>query len=158
MLQLTLPIALLVIVQGILTPADRAAILTPPNLPQANCIPDGGSDSLCAYKVVPANGTISATAEEIDPFSNDPLGQPDITNPSGNLFIVCIQIMNTGGELSGPNGEVQTGAGEGNCIEVDLDITIGTPVSGSFSNPLGSVSLSMMREKTTTHSADFCAC
>ncbi|GEM_PF-2172105 len=123
------------------------------------CIPDGGADSLCAYVVAPPNGTVTATAEENDTFSNDPLGEPTIMNAGGNVYVVCIQITNDSGSLSGPNGVPQTGTGEGQCIEVDLNVTVGTPASVGGSIPSGAgLTVEYQGRNTTTHSQSFCAC
>lgn len=160
MTHLTLIAALLGAVLSTAGQTEQGKGLVQEPLTPSACIPDGASDSLCAYVVVPANGTITASAEENDTISNDPLGAPTIMNAGGNLFVVCIQITNDGGSLSGPNGVPQTGFGEGDCIEVNLNVTVGTPASLGATVPVvgGGLTFGYQGRNTITCKQSFCAC
>ena len=93
---------------------------------------DGETVQICESVVAADGSSVVADAQEHDSLSpNDPLGGPTITSEGGNLYSVCVGITNTGGDLSGPNGEVQNGGSEGGCIEVllEIDITITTTIT-----------------------------
>lgn len=126
----------------------------------SDCIPDGGTGTLCTQKKLPDDWSLSASAEENDTFSDDPLGEPTITSHGDGLFTICITITNDGGDLSGPNGVVQNGLGEGDCIEVDLEVTTTNPASGGYTIPIigGGRNASTAVKQTTTHSKEFCPC
>ena len=51
--------------------------------------------------------------EEVDTISNDAMGDAKTTDTGAS-----VEVTNSGGDLSGPNGKVQNGIGEGDCIEV----------------------------------------
>lgn len=82
-----------------------------------------------------ADGSSAPTLPEVkpelwedDPVSDDPMGDgvwgpnndPGGASPSG---VVC----NADGDLGGPNGDIQNGGTEGDCIEVYMKIPIWVP-------------------------------
>jgi len=66
----------------------------------------------------------TATAMEADPLDDDEMGAADQTDNGGGSVSFSVPIENKGGHLSGPNGEVQNGFGEGDCIEVYVKVKI----------------------------------
>ncbi len=62
-------------------------------------------------------GSGNPQAKEDDPFASDPMG-PGTPDSSGDT--ASVDVENKGGNLSGPNGDVQNGFGEGSCIEVKM--------------------------------------
>lgn len=116
---------------------------------------DGETTQICSSIVAGGSTNVTANAEEVDPISNDPLGEPTIVSDGGNAYVICVGISNDGGDLSGPNGEVQNGFGEGDCIEVQLEIfiTITTTIT------IGPVTVtSMTVRKSTTDPVKVCPC
>jgi hypothetical protein len=93
------------------------------------CIPDGetsvinvtppavgGTGASQPAEWADGSGQQPAVAPKIfenDPLHDDQMGDGDWANGE-----VQIPITNTGGTLSGPNGEGQNGGTEGDCIEV----------------------------------------
>lgn len=62
-----------------------------------------------------------AKALESDPISSDdPMGN-GLVDPENQT--VSVPVKNDDGDLSGPNGDVQNGVGEGDCIEVYMTVT-----------------------------------
>lgn len=95
------------------------------------CVPDGGTSttSLDRPKLPEAEsgapepsswegGQGSPTAEEHDDAtSNEPMGN---ATPSADGSSASVDVSNSGGDLSGPNGDVVNGGWEGDCIEVQI--------------------------------------
>ncbi|MFT7462137.1 MAG: hypothetical protein ACI9EF_000474 [Pseudohongiellaceae bacterium] len=135
-----------------------------PNDPAVNtasgCIADGESQSVCVSMKVPESWGVSASAKEKDALFDDPLGSPSLFFLRPGVLFACITITNDGGDLSGPNGEVQTGAVEGDCIEVDITMTVTSPRSFGFTLPLigGGISFSGGTHDSKTESQIVCAC
>lgn len=73
-------------------------------------------------------GTGNPQGAEDDAIFDDPMG-PAESADSGETAI--LPVSNSGGDLSGPNGVVQNGAGEGDCIEVYVSWTYRYPVQVS---------------------------
>ena len=88
----------------------------------ADCLADGYTRTICWTIDLTAPGNVvgtsivpgSVTGFESDYGFDDPLGHGTL---NGND--ICIAITNNGGDLSGPNGAVQSGSSEG-CLEVYL--------------------------------------
>lgn len=81
-------------------------------------IPNGQTIDVCA--VVALHGTADITTAkmvECDPGQDDDMGPCSLSEVNGATKITS-SITNNGGMLSGPNGVVQTGSGEGQEIEV----------------------------------------
>ena len=91
-----------------------------------DCLDDGDTRTLCWTIDLTAPGEVvgtsivpgSVTGFEYDWGSDDALGDGTL---NGNE--ICIVISNDGGDLSGPNGTVQSGASEG-CLEVYLSYEV----------------------------------
>lgn len=116
---------------------------------------DGESAQIRAGIVAASGSNVTANAEEVDPLSNDPLGEPTITSEGGSAHEICVESSNDGGDLSGPNGEVQNGIGEGDCIEVQLEIfiTITTTIT------IGPVTVTTATVRSsTTDPVEVCPC
>lgn len=93
------------------------------------CVPDGGSTTITLPRPsLPADlpgapsgnfwaGTSPGAEEHDDTSPNDAMGKatPDATGNSAS-----VDVTNTGGNLKGPNGTVQNGGSEGDCIEVRI--------------------------------------
>ena len=93
-------------------------------MPTSECVPDPGSLDVCFDVDVtgagfPPGSTVvpgSVMGCEDDTLTpDDPLGAGTYDSASDE---VCIEISNTNGRLSGPNGTGQNGGAEGDCIEV----------------------------------------
>ena len=73
-------------------------------------------------------GTGSPQGFEEDTFFDDPMGDANAGDPPSTA---TLPVSNSGGDLSGPNGVVQNGAGEGDCIEVYVQWSYRYPVQVS---------------------------
>lgn len=72
-----------------------------------------------------SEGTGTPTAQEDDVFRNDEMGEGTPTDDGG----ATVEVENKGGNLSGPNGDVQNGFGEGDTIEVRMCFRYCYPVT-----------------------------
>lgn len=80
------------------------------------------------------DGSGDPQAYEADPLSNDdPMGAAAPVPPGDSAEV---PVTNSGGDLAGPNGEDQNGAGEGPCIEVYVEWTYRYPVTVQRSHHL----------------------
>lgn len=82
---------------------------------------DGATQDVCGQRPNPLPGfggwTGGPRGYEEDDSYNDDMGPATTTIP-GPPPTACINIRNSGGQLSGPMGGVQNGWFEGDCIEV----------------------------------------
>jgi hypothetical protein len=65
--------------------------------------------------------TAEWTPKAAEAFEDDPISADDKMGTMSNgatSDTASVEVENKGGNLSGPNGEVQNGTGEGACIEV----------------------------------------
>lgn len=117
-------VVLLVAHLGLLAPAVEAASTE-------ICVQDGEEQGICFRRPrlraegIPsdakwARGGGDPTAKDDDVVSDDDLGK---AKSHVNGKYACVDIANDGGDLSGPNGEPQTGFGEGDCLEVYMEWT-----------------------------------
>ncbi len=97
------------------------------------CLPEGETRDVTFTTHLNSAGTPadaeiilgSGEAWEEDPFSpNDPLGELIEAPLPGGGMTFTVPVRNDGGNLSGPNGVVQNGGVEGDCIEVFVRYTI----------------------------------
>lgn len=144
------------ITTAILALAISAAASSYGNAP---CIPDGGTDTICVAMKLTGRQSMSAEAMEEDRLSDDDVGEATITSPRPGLYEACVTITNSGGDLYGPNNEIQNTGTEGDCIEVYLVVHIVSPLEVELSGGLigGSVSTTAAGEATTAPKT-FCPC
>jgi hypothetical protein len=71
-------------------------------------------------------GTGNPQGKEEDTFRDDKMGSATAGDPPDKATLA---VENKAGKLSGPNGEVQNGAGEGDCIEVYVEWTYRYPAT-----------------------------
>jgi len=114
MFNLCMPTLTLVSMLAPLMPAGSAGA------PGSDCVEDGSAVSVCVDLIVPEDMGLSATAWEDDFFFDDPMGACSITPLGDGVFSACVEVTNNDGDLSGPNGEIQNGFGEGDCIDVTI--------------------------------------
>ena len=96
------------------------------------CLPEGEIRDLTftthlSTPGIPADAEIilgSGEAWEHDHWLDDPMGVPTETPLPGGGMTYTVPVRNDGGDLSGPNGEVQNGVLEGDCIEVKVSFKI----------------------------------
>ena len=96
------------------------------------CLPEGETRDVTFTTHLTAPGTPadaeiipgSGEAWEHDNWSDDPMGEPtEVPLPGGGMAFT-VPVRNDGGNLSGPNGVVQNGGLEGDCIEVLVRYTV----------------------------------
>ncbi len=80
-----------------------------PNLNEGENIPVGSYYGL--------NGGDPRGVEDDSMSPDDPMGG---ATPNSNGSSACVEVENKSGNLSGPNGDVQNGGVEGDCIEVKI--------------------------------------
>ncbi len=117
-------VVLLVAHMGLLAPSVEAA-------DSDICVEAGDEQAICFRRPalraegIPsdarwARGGGDPSAKDEDVVSDDELGK---ASSHVNGKYACVDIANDDGDLSGPNGESQTGVGEGECIEVYMEWT-----------------------------------
>ncbi len=99
------------------------------------CVPDGGSSTVTLPRppLPPApagapgssswGGGAPQAYEHDDASPNDPMGP---ATPGSGGSDASVEVSNSGGDLSGPNGDVVNGGWEGDCIEVTICWTYNT--------------------------------
>ncbi|MFT7484167.1 MAG: hypothetical protein ACI9F9_000007 [Candidatus Paceibacteria bacterium] len=93
----------------------------------SQCVKDGETTPITFDADMPVGGEVkdnSTRGFESDTVSDDPLGAGDAQMNEDGSATVSVDITNEAGRLSGPNGTVQTGFGEGDCIEVYVTFTV----------------------------------
>lgn len=104
----------------------------------APCIPEGGKSAFEFERPELGQEFDPTGAEWINGKTGDPKGKEEdvlyddelgAATPGEPPTKATLEIENKSGKLSGPNGVVQNGGGEGDCIEVYLEWTYRYPAT-----------------------------